>query len=42
MPIRQLELFKDRSKVENDAALDAATRAKQLAEIDARLAALKL
>jgi phosphonate transport system substrate-binding protein len=42
LPIRQLELFKDRSKVEHDAALDAATRAKQLAEIDAKLAALKL
>ncbi|MDA7417701.1 phosphonate ABC transporter substrate-binding protein [Xenophilus arseniciresistens] len=41
-PIRQLELFKERSKVEHDAALDAATRAKQLAEIDAKLAALKL
>lgn len=40
-PIRQLELFKDRSKVESDTALDAATRAKQLAEIDAKLAALK-
>lgn len=42
IPIRQLELFKDRSKVENDAALDAAARAKALADIDARLAALKL
>ncbi|MET0209582.1 MAG: phosphonate ABC transporter substrate-binding protein [Burkholderiaceae bacterium] len=42
LPIRQLELFKDRSKVEHDAALDAATRAKQLSEIDAKLAALKL
>ncbi|RZL67804.1 MAG: phosphonate ABC transporter substrate-binding protein [Variovorax sp.] len=42
IPIRQLELFKDRSKIENDAALDAPTRAKQLAEIDAKLAALKL
>lgn len=42
VPIRQLELFKDRSKVENDTALDAATRARQLAEIDAKLAALKL
>lgn len=40
-PIRQLELFKDRSKVESDTALDAATRAKQLAEIDAKLTALK-
>jgi phosphonate transport system substrate-binding protein len=42
VPIRQLELFKDRSKIENDTALDAATRARQLADIDARLAALKL
>ncbi len=42
VPIRQLELFKDRSKIENDAALDAATRARQIADIDARLAALKL
>ncbi|WP_382152538.1 phosphonate ABC transporter substrate-binding protein [Hydrogenophaga sp. ANAO-22] len=42
VPIRQLELFKDRSKIENDTALDAATRAKQIADIDARLAALKL
>lgn len=42
LPIRQLELFKDRSKVENDASLDAATRTKQLADIDAKLAALKL
>ena len=42
VPIRQLELFKDRSKIENDATLDAATRTKQLADIDAKLAALKL
>lgn len=42
VPIRQLELFKDRSKVENDASLDVAARVKQLAEIDAKLAALKL
>lgn len=42
VPIRQLELFKDRSKIENDTALDAATRARQIADIDARLAALKL
>ncbi|MBS0455677.1 MAG: phosphonate ABC transporter substrate-binding protein [Proteobacteria bacterium] len=41
-PIRQLELFKQRSKVESDTALDAATRAKQLADIDAKLAAMKL
>lgn len=42
VPIRQLELFKDRSKIENDASMDATTRAKQLADIDAKLAALKL
>lgn len=42
VPIRQLELFKDRSKIENDATLDAATRTRQLADIDAKLAALKL
>ncbi|MDM0044188.1 phosphonate ABC transporter substrate-binding protein [Variovorax dokdonensis] len=42
IPIRQLELFKERSKVEHDAALDDATRAKRLADIDGRLAALKL
>lgn len=41
-PIRQLELFKERAKVEGDAALDATERAKKLAEIDAKLAALKL
>lgn len=42
IPIRQLELFKDRSKVESDSALDAGARARALAEIDAKLAALKL
>jgi phosphonate transport system substrate-binding protein len=42
VPIRQLELFKDRSKIEHDAALDEKERAKRLAEIDAKLAALKL
>ncbi|MET4576097.1 phosphonate ABC transporter substrate-binding protein [Ottowia thiooxydans] len=42
LPIRQLELFKDRSKIENDPKVDAATRARQLADIDAKLAALKL
>lgn len=42
VPIRQLELFKDRSKIESDPTLNAATRAKQLADIDAKLAALKL
>jgi phosphonate transport system substrate-binding protein len=42
IPIRQLELFKQRSNVENDANMDAAAKAKLLAEIDAKLAALKL
>ena len=42
IPTRQLELYKERSKVENDAALDAAAKTKALAEIDAKLAALKL
>ncbi len=42
IPTRQLELYKDRSKVENDAALDAAAKTKAIAEIDAKLAALKL
>jgi phosphonate transport system substrate-binding protein len=41
IPIRQLELFKERSKVEADAALDSAAKAKTLADIDAKLAALK-
>jgi phosphonate transport system substrate-binding protein len=42
VPIRQLELFKERSKVETDAGLDAAAKSKALADIDAKLAALKL
>ena len=41
IPTRQLEFYKERSKVENDAALDAGARGKALAEIDAKLAALK-
>ena len=41
LPIRQLELFKERSKVEADANLDAAAKTKALAEIDAKLAVLK-
>jgi phosphonate transport system substrate-binding protein len=40
-PIRQLELFRDRKKVESDEKLSADERAKQLAEIDRKLAALK-
>jgi phosphonate transport system substrate-binding protein len=42
VPIRQLELAKERAKVEADDKLDAAARAKALADLDARLAALKL
>ena len=41
LPIRQLELFKERSKIETDANLDAAAKTKALAEIDSKLAALK-
>ena len=41
LPIRQLELAKDRARVETDDKLDAAARSKALADIDARLAALK-
>lgn len=40
IPIRQLELFKDRMKIEGDAQLSAAERSRQLAEIDQKLAAL--
>jgi phosphonate transport system substrate-binding protein len=41
IPIRQLELAKQRAKVAADSALDSAARTKALAEIDAKLAALK-
>jgi phosphonate transport system substrate-binding protein len=40
IPIRQLELFRDRMKVESDDKLSAADRSRQLAEIDQKLAAL--
>lgn len=40
VPIRQLELFKDRTKFENDPNLSAADKAAKLAEIDAKLALL--
>lgn len=40
-PIRQLELFKDRMKVEADASLSAAAKSAKLAEIDKALAAIK-
>jgi phosphonate transport system substrate-binding protein len=41
LPIRQLELARERMKAENDENMDAADKAKRLAEIDAKLAALK-
>ena len=41
LPIRQLELFKQRSEVANDARLDESTRQAQLQELDAQLAALE-
>jgi len=40
-PIRQLELFRDRSKIEADKNMSAGDKAKALADIDAKLAALK-
>jgi len=40
VPIRQLEMFKDRRKVEGDTAMDDGERKKKLAEIDAKLAEL--
>jgi len=41
LPIRQLELARERMKVEGDEHMDAADKTKALAEIDAKLAALK-
>jgi len=41
IPIRQLELFKDRRKAEGDEKLNAAEKSKLLADIDQKLAALK-
>jgi phosphonate transport system substrate-binding protein len=41
IPIRQLELFKDRRKLESDDKLSATDKARQLADIDQKLAALK-
>lgn len=41
IPIRQLELFKSRSKLEADAAMPEADKKAKLAEIDAQLAALQ-
>lgn len=40
IPIRQLELFRDRAKVQNDEKLAADEKTRQLAEIDRKLAAL--
>lgn len=40
IPIRQLELFRDRAKVQADEKLAADEKSKQLAEIDRKLAAL--
>jgi phosphonate transport system substrate-binding protein len=40
IPIRQLELFKDRVKVENDAQYSAEEKIKLLADLDKKLAAL--
>lgn len=41
LPIRQLELFKERRRIETDDRLAADERARQLAEVDRKLAALK-
>lgn len=40
LPIRQLELFKDRLKFENDANMSEPDKKAKLAEIDAKLADL--
>lgn len=40
VPIRQLELFKDRSKIENDQQYSAEEKTQRIAEIDKKLAAL--
>ena len=40
IPIRQLELFKDKRKIENDTKLSASDKTKQLADIEKQLAAL--
>jgi len=37
LPIRQLELFRDRTKIENDASIAAEEKKAKLAEIDAKL-----
>jgi phosphonate transport system substrate-binding protein len=40
LPIRQLELFKDRRKIESDEHMSEAEKKAKLAEIDAKLADL--
>jgi phosphonate transport system substrate-binding protein len=40
IPIRELELARDRRRIEDDANLSATDRANRLADIDAKLAAL--
>lgn len=40
LPIRQLELFKERNKIDSDTTLDAGDKQAKLKDIDARLAAL--
>jgi phosphonate transport system substrate-binding protein len=40
VPIRQIELARERTKLENDSAMAADERAKKIADIDARLAEL--
>jgi phosphonate transport system substrate-binding protein len=40
IPVRQLELAKDRQKVEDDANLSEGARTAKLAEIDGKLASL--
>jgi phosphonate transport system substrate-binding protein len=41
LPIRQLELFKQRSTISADSKLEAADKARKLAQIDAELAKLQ-
>ena len=40
LPIRQLELFKDKTKIENDTAMSAADKTAKLEEINRKLAQL--
>ena len=41
MPLRELELFSLRLKVENDESIAASDKQSKFAELDAKLAALK-